>query len=95
VEKMTTYIFRREDNNFTDILNDKNINKYFKEKISFRQHLILSGVKIPPEVQSYLMLKFSDDMITWDHIRKDNSPIPYVDYTPDSKRPEKFKNAYK
>jgi hypothetical protein len=57
--------------------------------------LILSGVKIPPEVQSYLMLKFSDDMITWDHIRKDNSPIPYVDYTPDSKRPEKFKNVYK
>lgn len=92
---MTTYIFRREDNNFTDILNDKNINKYFKEKISFKEHLILSAMQVPPEVQSYLMLKFSDDMITWDHIRKDNSPVPYKDYLPDSKRPEKFKNVYK
>lgn len=92
---MTTFIFYREDNKFDDILEDMNVKKHFKQKISFRRYLILMGYHVPDETKSYMMLKYGDEMRTWDHIRKDNSPIPYKDYTPDPKRPEKFKNVYK
>lgn len=92
---MTTFIFYREDNKFDDILNDVNVKKHFKQKISFRRYLVLMSYHVPDETKSYMMLKYGDEMRTWDHIRKDNSPIPYKDYTPDPKRPEKFKNVYK
>jgi hypothetical protein len=51
--------------------------------------------KVKPEIESYIMLRYGDDIKTWDHVRKDFSPVPYVDYIPDPKRPEKFKNVYK
>lgn len=51
--------------------------------------------KVKPEIESYIMLKYGDEIKSWDHIRKDNSPVPHVDYEPDIKRPEKFKNVYK
>jgi len=92
---MKTYIFYRESNNFTDILSDTNVKQYFKQKISWKNYLVLMSHKVKPEIESYIMLKYGDEMKSWDHIRKDNSPVPYVDYEPDSKRPEKFKNVYK
>lgn len=92
---MKTYIFYRESNNFTDILSDTNVKQYFKQKISWKNYLVLMSHKVKPEIESYIMLKYGDEMKSWDHIRKDNSPVPHVDYEPDSKRPEKFKNVYK
>jgi hypothetical protein len=92
---MKTYIFYRESNNFTDILSDTNVKQYFKQKISWKNYLVLMSHKVKPEIESYIMLKYGDEMKSWDHIRKDNSPVPYVDYEPDPKRPEKFKNVYK
>jgi hypothetical protein len=94
VEKMN-YLFYREDNKFEDILNDNTIKKYFRQRIRWKYYLLLISHTVPEEAQSYLMIKYGDDMKSWDHIRKDNSPIPYKDYLPDPKRPEKFKNVYK
>lgn len=92
---MTTYLFYREDNNFDDILSDKNVMKYFKQKIRWKCYLLLLSYRVPEETKSYIMLKYGDDVKPWDNVRKDNSPIPYKDYLPDPKRPEKFKNVYK
>jgi hypothetical protein len=95
VAKMKNYLFYREDNKFDDILSDKNMMKYFKQKLTWRRYLYLLSYNVPEEVESYIMLKYGDDVKPWDNIRKDNSPVPYVDYLPDSKRPKKFKNVYK
>lgn len=92
---MSTFIFYRENNDFTDILKDKNIKKIFVQKIKFRNFLIGLANSVPEETKSYIMLKYGDDLKSWDHIRKDFSPIPYKDYLPDPNRPEKFKNVYK
>ncbi len=92
---MTNYLFYREDNDFTEILNDKNIKKYFKQTIQWKRYLYIISFRVPEETRSYIMLKYSDYMKSWDSVRKDNSPVPYKDYIPDSKRPEKFKNVYK
>ncbi len=92
---MTTYLFYRENNKFDDILADKNVTKPLKQKIQWKHYLLLMGYHVPEETKSYIMLKYGDDIKSWDHVRKDNSPVPYVDYLPDPKRPEKFKNVYK
>lgn len=92
---MKTYIFYRENDDFTDILSDTNVKQYFKQKMRWKNYLVLMSHSVKPEIESYIMLKYGDEMHSWDHIRKDNSPIPYVDYLPDPKRPEKFKNVYK
>lgn len=92
---MKTYIFYRENDDFTDLLSDNNVKQYFKQKLRWKNYLVLMSHKVKPEIESYIMLKYGDEMQSWDHIRKDNSPIPYVDYEPDKKRPEKFKNVYK
>lgn len=92
---MTTYLFYREDNNFDDILSDKNVVKYLKQKIRWKRYLLLMSYHVPEETKSYVMLKYGDYIKSWDSVRKDNSPIPYKDYLPDPKRPAKFKNVYK
>ena len=46
---MRTYVFKRESNNFDDILKDKNIKKYIVEQYQFVEHLILR-VQDTPEV---------------------------------------------
>ena len=38
---MKTYVFRRESDNFDDVLKDKNIKKYIVEQYRFTEHLIL------------------------------------------------------
>jgi len=89
------YLLHREDNKFEDVLADKTVKKYFKQKVCWYSYLLLMSNFIPKEAQSYMMIKYGDDMKSWDHVRKDNSPVPYRDYMPDSNRPEKFKNVYK
>ena len=92
---MNTYIIRREDNNFQDMLADPVIRQYFKTQLSWAEHLLLhtDGENIPSEIQSYIMLKYGDQIVT-DSVIKDFHPRPYIDYMP-GPRPEKFKNVYK
>ena len=88
---MKYYIFYREDNKFNDILSDNNIKKLFNLKIKYNQYLILGGEDIPEDLQSYIMLKYGDDIKNNSHIFTDRKPVPFVDYTPERNRPDKFK----
>ena len=56
---MKNFLFKRESNDFTDILSDKNIKKEIKGEITFLNHLILGSAqnKNTDKVTSYLMLK--------------------------------------
>jgi len=88
---MKYYIFYREDNNFDDVLSDKSIKKLFNFKIKYNQYLILGGEDIPEDLQSYIMLKYGDDIKENSNVFVDRKPVPFVDYIPDRDCPKKFK----
>jgi hypothetical protein len=86
------YTFYREDNNFTDILNDVSIKKLIDEKIRWYQWLTIGIADTTKNSQSFslLTLKYGDDM-KQDFI-KDFSPVPGVDYIP-KKDASKYKKV--
>jgi len=88
---MKYYIFFKEDNKFDDILHDSNIKKLFNFKLRYSQHLILGSEAVPEEIQSYIMLKYGDDLRDKNTVFIDRTPKAFVDYSPDNKRPVKFK----
>jgi hypothetical protein len=90
VDEMKYFIFYREDNDFEDILNDKDVKKYFHYKMKFHHYLIIGTESVNDEVQSYLVLKYGDSMKDKSYVFPNRKPIPFVDYTPDRKRPKKF-----
>lgn len=92
MEEIKYFIFYREDNSFDDILSDANFKKLFCIKIYWSQYLLLGSDKITDELYSYILLKYGDDLKNVKDIIPDRKPIPFVDYTPDKNRPEKFKN---
>jgi hypothetical protein len=94
VEKMKLYIFKRENSKFDDMKKDPVIKKKFKTIMTWRDHIMLGTDQPNDETESYLLLKFGDELITKGLI-PDLTPVPYVDYMPDPNRPEKFKNVYK
>lgn len=89
---MKHYTFYREDNNFTDILNDISIKKLIDEKIRWYQWLTIGIADTTKNSQSFslLTLKYGDDM-KQDFI-KDFSPVPGVDYIP-KKDASKYKKS--
>ena len=86
------YTFYREDNNFSDILNDVSIKKLIDEKIRWYQWLTIGIADTEKNNQAFslITLKYGDDM-KQDHI-KDFSPVPGVDYIP-KKDASKFKKS--
>lgn len=88
---MKYFIFYKENNDFTDILTDKNIKKLSKFKIKFSQYLILGSENIPDDLKSYIMLKYGDDLKNSSSIFIDRKPKINIDYTPDREIPKKFK----
>jgi hypothetical protein len=72
-------MFRRESDNFDDILSDAVLKKYLKFKIRFHHGLIIE-VPEKSETLSYIELKYGDDIE--DQIVPDRSPIMNVDYVP-------------
>ena len=81
---MKTFIFKRENNNFDDILKDKNIKSAIKETYTFDEHLIVR-LEEKPEVLAYITLMFSEEFISIKDLVPDRTPKPYVDYTPRKK----------
>lgn len=81
---MKHFIFMRESNDFSDILNDNNIKSHIYTTITFTNYLII-GV---PEnndldkVTSYIVLKYGEELKDFKNVVGDRSPIPYVDYLP-------------
>jgi len=75
------YTFKRESNNFDDILNDISLKKHIKTKIKWSYHLMISlGQKVDESTLGYLVLKYGDDITN--PINKDYTPVPNVDYKP-------------
>ena len=78
---MKTFIFRRENNNFDDVLKDKNIKKYIIERYTFSEHLIIR-VEDTPAALAYITLMFSEELVSMNQLIPDRTPTPYLDYTP-------------
>lgn len=78
---MKYYNFRRENNNFTDILQDATIKKVVDVKIQWYQHLVI-GIRSEGNERafSYITLMFGEDMVN--ELSKDYTPVPGVDYMP-------------
>ena len=88
---MKYFIFYRENNNFKDLIEDKNLKKVFSFRIQYLQHLILGEIEVPNDIQSYIVLKYGDDLRNTRDIFIDRTPKPFIDYYPDPNRPDKFK----
>ena len=88
---MKYYTFFREDDNFKDIMHDVNLKKLFEFHLHYFQHMIIGSDEVPEDIQSYILLKYGDDIKNNLDIFIDRKPRPFVDYTPDSNRPDKFK----
>ena len=88
---MKYFTFYRESDDFKDILQDANLKKIFDFKIRYHQHIIIGGEDIPEDIQSYILLKYGDDLKNNIDIFIDRKPVPFIDYTPDPSRPDKFK----
>ena len=81
------YTFRRENNNFDDILSDAGIKNCFDEKIRWANHLMVGLSRYHKDFeknQIYLTLKYGDDLVN--DLTKNYAPIPDVDYTPERKK---------
>ncbi len=84
---MKSFLFKRENNDFADILTDANIKKQVCATITFNQHLIL-GIQEDKEldkVSSYILLKYGEELVDFKNIVRDRAPVPYVDYKPKKK----------
>lgn len=82
---MKFYTFRRESNDFEDILKDNNIKKKFDMILRWNNHLQI-GIEDTTEnekISSFIMLRYGDDLI--DKVCEDYTPIPGVDYIPKRK----------
>lgn len=75
------YTFYRENNNFSDLLNDPIIKKIIDTKIKWYQYLMIGMIEEKNDhTFSYITLKYGDDIKKPDI--KDFTPIPGVDYVP-------------
>jgi hypothetical protein len=76
---MSYIIFRRESNNFDDILTDPSLKKWLKFKIKFQEGLMIKR-PYKDEIISYIELKYGESIVN--NIVPDRSPIMNVDYLP-------------
>jgi hypothetical protein len=81
---MKTFIFKRENLNFDDVLKDKTIKSAIKQKYRFSDYLIIR-VKEVPGVLAYITLMFSEELVSMYSIVPNRTPIPNVDYVPKKK----------
>lgn len=89
---MKYYIFKKEDNDFSEMLKDKTLKPLLNLKIQFNQHLILGSYDdINEQLSSYITLKYGEMIVNKHDMFVDYSPEIHKDYIPDRKRPDKFK----
>lgn len=85
---MKGFVFKRSNNNFVDILSDKNIKKHIYVHMEYLGHLILlmldNNGKID-ELHTYITLKYGEDLVDFKDFVKDRTPVPHVDYVPKKK----------
>lgn len=79
---MKFYVFKRESNKFDDILKDVAVKPIIRYKIRYKDHLILGFSNDDEKIMSYMTLKYGDDMISFNDIAPDRTPIMGKDYIP-------------
>jgi hypothetical protein len=79
VAEMIYYTFKRESNDFTDLLNDVSIKKDIDTQMSWYQHITL-GFRddVPQKTLGYLVIKYGDEITN--PFEFDYSPVENVDY---------------
>lgn len=83
--------FKRNSNNFDDILEDVSYTQYIDYKISWGNHLMLKFIEdMPDEIKTYINIKYGDDIVDKTTIVPDRSPKMYVDYLPEPKKQKTY-----
>lgn len=84
---MKYFLFKRESDDFSDIIDDENIKHDVKTKIKFLDHLIIGIPKDDniDKVSSYIILKYGEDLKDFKNVIPDRSPVMYKDYWPKDK----------
>lgn len=78
---MKYYTFKRESNDFTDILTDTVLKKAIATKIKWKHHLMVNfKSNVDEGILGYVILKYGECIIN--PVEKDYTPIPNVDYIP-------------
>lgn len=85
---MKTLIFKRENNDFSDILNDVVIKKKITTKITWHRYLMVQFEE-DNKLLSYVILKYGDEIIPMYNIIKDFTPVRGKDY--DTYRDKNYK----
>lgn len=79
---MKYYTFKRESNNFDDILSDISIKPAIRLKIRWKNYLMLGFTENNKNenIFGYIVLKYGEHISN--PINRDYTPIPNVDYLP-------------
>ncbi len=77
---MKHYIFKKENNDFDEIINDSTLKNLIFTKIKWKDHIMLGIETDNEEVHSYILLKYGDDLVDYNHIFKNRKPTINVDY---------------
>ena len=81
---MIRYCFKRESNDFDDIIKDKRFKKHYLTMLRWSNHLLLSlPDDISDETQSFFVLLYGDDLCN--PFEKDFSPVVGIDYVKEKK----------
>lgn len=78
------FIFKRENNDFSEILDDPFLKNKFTHKVRWEGHLMLGKVHgdIDPNLESYVNLKYGELLSNYKSVFPDLSPVMYKDYNP-------------
>jgi hypothetical protein len=81
VAEMIYYTFKRESNDFKDMLSDVTIKKEIDTQMAWHQHITL-GFRddVPQKTLGYLVIKYGDEITN--PFEFDYSPVENVDYIP-------------
>ena len=79
---MKFFTFKRESNNFDDILTDINLKKVIRMKLKWYKHLIIGLEEYGDQgTFSYITIKYGENLIP-SVSSNDYTPKPYIDYIP-------------
>jgi hypothetical protein len=78
---MIHYTFKRESNDFTDILKDSSLKKEIDFQLSWNKHILL-GFRddVPQKTLGYIVIKYGDEITN--PFEFNYLPIANVDYIP-------------
>lgn len=78
---MKFYTFKRESDQFDDIIKDIGIKSYISTKIKWKKYLMIGlNHSADEKIYGYIVLKYGEDIVNL--AERDFTPIPHKDYIP-------------